>query len=196
MLQKPAGAWCRHSCAGGCAIHGPQQPEICRQYDCYWRDHVELPEQYRPDRIGVVVTEAGTVMIVAGKKAPRGYPVPICWNGPKGAAHKRGLSPFFLPVVTFQEDFAGAAQGPQAAAMLAHFVQQGFAVLVIHGLESRVEFDGARYPGVSAEAIEAALRYELSQDAGELRRLGAVDEDYRPLTFDEAMAACRSERAA
>jgi hypothetical protein len=147
LLEKPAGAWCRHSCAAGCAIHGPQQPEICRQYDCYWRDHSELPEACRPDRIGVVVTEAGTAMV---------------------GTH-------FLPVVTFQEDSAGAARGADAAAMLDCFVQQRFAVLVICGPESRMEFDAARYSGVSAEAIEAALHYEFSQDADELRRLGAVD---------------------
>jgi uncharacterized protein len=173
LLQKPAGAWCRHSCAAGCAIHSDnaakeansaegdspvladpragtvpsRQPEVCRQYDCYWRDHDELPEQWRPDRIRVVVTEAGTVMV--GTR--------------------------FLPVVTFQEDFADAARGAMAAAMLDRFVQQGFAVLVICGLESRLEFDHARYPDISDEAIEAALRYELSQDADELRRLGAVE---------------------
>jgi hypothetical protein len=168
LLDKPAGTWCCHSCAAGCAIHGPQQPEICRQYDCYWRDHDELPAECRPDRIGVVVTEAGNVSV---------------------GGH-------FPPVVTFQEDSAEAARGQEAGRLLDRFVQQGFAVLVIHGLESRLEFDRARYPGVSAEAIESALRHELSQDAGELRRLGAVDDDYRMLTLDEAAAACRREREA
>ena len=163
VLDKPAGAWCRHSCAGGCAIHGPRQPEICRRYDCYWRDHEEVPDACRPDRIGVVVTEAGNVMV--------------------------GVN--FIPVVTMHEDFAGTAQGPEAAQLLDWFVRQGFAVLVIHGLESRTEFDAVRYPGVSAEMIEAALRYEFSQDADELRRLGAVDESFRKLTLDEALEACR-----
>ena len=75
--------------------------------------------------------------------------------------------------------------------MLARFVRRGFAVLVIHGLEARTEFDRARYPGVSAEDIEAALLYEISQDAEELRRLGAVDDSYQKMTWDEAVAACR-----
>jgi hypothetical protein len=164
-LEKPAGEWCRHSCASGCAIHA-RRPEICRRYDCYWRDHDELPEECRPDRIGVVVTEAGSVMI----------------------GH------YFLPAATFQEDFAGAAQAAEAARLLEWFVGQGFAVLVIHGLDSRLEFDRARYAGVSAEEIEAALRYELSRDADELQRLGAVDASYRKMSLDEATAACRKDR--
>ena len=87
VLDKPAGAWCRHSCAAGCAIHGPRQPEVCRQYDCYWRDHDELPDMWRPDQIGVVVTEAGNVTV---------------------AVH-------FLPVVTFQEDFEDDGRGIDSA---------------------------------------------------------------------------------
>jgi hypothetical protein len=162
LLEKPAGAWCRHSCAAGCAIHA-SRPEVCRQYDCYWRDHNDVPDNCRPDRIGVVVTEAGNVSV----------------NG-----HS-------LPVVTFQEDLAGAARGPEAAGLLAQFVRRGFAVLVVHGLTARTEFDRARYPGVSAEDIEAALLHAISQDADELRRLGAVDDSYHKMTFDEAVAACR-----
>lgn len=168
VLGKPAGEWCRHSCAGGCAIHGSQRPEVCLQYDCYWRDHDEVPDACRPDRIGIVVTEAGNVSV-----------------------DRRSL-----PVVTFQEDSAGAAKGPEAARLLARFVRRGFAVLVIHGLEARTEFDRGRYPGVSAEDIEAALLYEFSQDADELRRLGAVDDSYRKMTFDEATALCRGARLA
>ena len=153
VLEKPAGEWCRHSCAGGCAIHGQGQPEVCRQYDCYWRDHDDLPDNCRPDRIGVVITEAGNV---------------------SASGHN-------IPVVTFQEDFAGAANGPEGAWLLARFVRRGFAVLVIHGLEARTEFDRDRYPGVSAEQIEAALLYAISQDADELRRLGAIDDSYLSL---------------
>ena len=106
-LDKPAGAWCRHAAAGGCANHGPQKPEICRQYDCYWREHEALCESWRPDRIGIVVTEAGSV--AAGD----------C----------------LLPVVLFQEDFAEASRGDAARELLDHFVQRGVAVMIIHGLE-------------------------------------------------------------
>ena len=170
ILDKPAGAWCRHNCATGCevgcAIHGPDLPEICRQYDCYWRDHDELPPEFRPDRIGLVATEAGSVSV----------------------------GPWTLPVVVFQEDFAGASQGAQAANLLARLASRGAAVAIIHGLTARIVYDAVDYPGISAEAIEAVLRYELSQDAEELHRLGAVDGDYRPLSRDEAAALCREER--
>ena len=81
-----------------------------------------------------------------------------------------------------------------AQEMLDHFVSRGEAVMIVHGLQARIEFDRTRYPDISADDIEAALRYELSQDAEELKRLGVVGDDYRRLSRDEAEAACREER--
>ncbi len=122
-----------------------------------------MSESWRPDRIGVVVTEAGSVMI--------------------GYRH--------LPVVLFQEDLgreplsdAGGADAGAANAgrdLLDHFVWRGFAVMIIRGLEARIEFDRARWPDISPQDIETALRCELSRDAAELKRLGAVGDDYQPL---------------
>ncbi len=168
MLDKPAGAWCRHAGAVGCAIHGPPVPDVCRQYDCFWREHDALSESWRPDRIGIVATEAGSVTV----------------------GHR------LLPVVLLQEDFAGASRGGAARELLDHFLRQGVAVMIIHGEDARIEFDQTRYAGISAAEIEAALRYELSQDAEELKRLGAVSDEYRPLGREEAEAACRAERKA
>ncbi len=142
-------------------------PEVCRQYDCYWREHDALCESWRPDRIGVVVTEAGSVTVGQCR----------------------------LPVVLFQLETASEARrGEAVRELLDHFVSRGVAVMIIHGLDARVEFDQARWPGISAADIEAALRYELSQDAEELTRLGAVGDEYRPLSHAEAAAACREER--
>jgi len=167
--------------------------DVCRQYDCYWREHEALSEAWRPDRIGVVVTEAGSVTV----------------------DHR------LLPVVLFQEDFGlsrfwardanncGRARHATptlfrpasevsrvnaARDLLDYFVSRGVAVMMIHGLEARVEFDRVRWPGISADDIEVALRYELSQDAEELKQLGAVSDEYRPLSREEAEAACRKEK--
>ena len=78
-----------------------------------------MSESWRPDRIGVVVTKAGSVMI--------------------GYRH--------LPVVLFQEDLgreplsdAGGADAGAANAgrdLLDHFVWRGFAVMIIRGLEAQ-----------------------------------------------------------
>jgi hypothetical protein len=155
VLNKPAGLWCRHAGAGGCAIHGPGMPEVCRQYDCFWREHEILVEAWRPDRTGIVVTEAGSVAIDSVPNSPRR-----------------------VPVVIFQLNDASAGHGPAAEEMLELFVRKGFAVMIVNGLEARIEFDRARFPNTSAEEIEAALRFEFSQDAEELKRLGAVGDDY------------------
>ena len=167
VLDKPADAWCRHADAAGCAIHGPRTPEVCRQYNCYWREHDALPDAWRPDRIGIVITEAGSVTVNDRR----------------------------LPVVLFHEDLAeGHAGGGVAQEVLEYFVRRGMAVMIVRGLEARIEFDRERWPGISADDIEVALRYELSQDAEELKRLGAVGDEYRPLSRAEAAAACRAER--
>ena len=167
VLDKPAEVWCRHSGAAGCAIHGPRTPEICRQYNCYWREHDAWPDAWRPDRVGIVATEAGSVTV----------------------------DNHMLPVVLLHEDLAECHTGGDAAReMLAYFVRRGVAVMVIRGPEARIEFDRERWPGISADDIEAALRYELSQDADELKRLGAVGDDYRPLSREEAETACRAEQ--
>jgi len=192
VLQKPAGQWCRHACAGGCAIHGPRQPDICREYDCYWRDHEALPESWRPDRIGIVATEAGNVT-VGNRLLPivllqEDYPGPLIQD----CAGDQGDSPA-------EEGIESASEASRRSAereLVDYLVSRGIAVMIIHGLDARIEFDTARYPHVSADDIEAALRYELSQDAEELKRLGAVDSDYRPLSREEAEAACREERKA
>jgi hypothetical protein len=151
VLEKPAGAWCRYSCAGGCAIHGLLMPEVCRRYDCFWREHDDLLESWRPDRIGIVVTESGNVTI--------------------------GCHP--LPVVLFEEDIAGASRCEAGREMLDRLISRGFAVMIIHGMDARIEFDGSRYPGVTVEEIESALRHRFSQDAELLKQLGAVGEDFR-----------------
>ncbi len=165
VLDKPADIWCRHTCTAGCAIHGPAQPEICRQYDCYWRDRDELPAKFRPDRLGLVATEAGSVFV----------------------------EPHSLPVVTIVEEVAGAGRAPTAAEFVDRLIAQGVAVMVIHGPTARIEYDTTRYPGISATSIEIALRHALSQDADELKELGAVASDYRALSLEEAERLCREK---
>ncbi len=170
-------------------------PDVCRQYDCFWREHDSLPESWRPDRVGIVVTEGGNVTV-----GHRLLPVVLFQEDllfQENAAETR------LPDGAGDSDFASPSSDPQpcsppdrivaAREMLDHFVRRGFAVMIICGLRGRIEFDRGRWPGVSAAEIEAALRYEMSQDADELKQLGAVGDDYRPLTRDEAQAACREE---
>ncbi len=197
LLDKPAGTWCRHANVGGCAIHGPQMPDVCRQYDCFWREHETLSESWRPDRVGVVVTEAGSVSV--GRHL---LPVVLFQEDsyfPEGSTSEKPLPNRTdgidaLPAPGGLEPSSGANLGVAAGELLEHFLRLGFAVMISRGLQARVEFDHGRWPGISAEDIEAALRYELSQDAEELRQLGAVGDDYRPLSRDEAEAACREER--
>lgn len=146
VLDKPAGVWCRLLGPGGCTVHDDGQPEVCRRYSCYWLDHESLPEESRPDRVGMVVTEGGTIPV-------GGYQ---------------------LPVVVINLAEPDSDGGPAARAMVADLLAAGMAALLLHGPDMRVLYDRARYPSIGPEDIEAAFKHERSRDAEELRRLGAV----------------------
>jgi hypothetical protein len=57
--SKPARKWCEHSCAKGCAVHDQPRPAVCENFTCDWLDHPELPDEFRPDRIGIILTTLG-----------------------------------------------------------------------------------------------------------------------------------------
>jgi hypothetical protein len=198
VLHKQAGAWCTHIIAQGCAIHGPGMPEICRQYDCVWREDDTLPDAWRPDRIGIVVTSAGNVTVGCDSLPVVLFHLdlpeePPCPADNQGVPSEPGGLDVSFPPDSLEAMFS--TNPSDAQGMLAHFVSRGAAVMIIRGLEARVEFDRGRWPEFLPEDIEEELRYELSQDAEELKRLGAVGDDYRALSREEAAAACRAERA-
>jgi hypothetical protein len=157
-IDKPADQWCRHLGPAGCTVHDFGQPEVCRQYACYWLEHEGLPEESRPDLVGMVVTECGTVKVGG-----------------------RELSILVINLLKPDSD-----RSPAAQAMIEDFLAAGMAALLLHGPDMRIVYDQTRYAAIRPEDIEAAFRYERSQDAEELRRLGAVEESFRPLTRAEA----------
>jgi hypothetical protein len=159
VIGKPAGHWCPLLGPAGCTVHDRGQPEVCSQYACYWLEHEDLPEEARPDRLGLVVTESGTVTV---------------------GGHE-------LPILVINLVEPDSDRSPAAQSMLADFLAAGKAALLLHGPDMRIVYDRTRYATITPDDIEAAFRYERSQDAEELRRLGAVEESFRPLTRDEAV---------
>jgi hypothetical protein len=151
VLDKPAGVWCRHLGPAGCAVHDLGQPEVCSRYACYWLEHEDLPEESRPDRVGMVVTECGAVA-VGGREIP------------------------VLVINLLEPD---SDRVPAARAMIDGFLESGMAALLLHGPDMRIAYDRTRYVAIDPDDIEAAFRRERSRDAEELRRLGAVDETFR-----------------
>jgi hypothetical protein len=164
ILGKAEDRWCKFLSPAGCAIHDHGQPEVCRQYACYWLEHEEMPEECRPDRIGVVVTESGSVNI-AGE---------------------------VLPVFVLNQSEPEACRVPQTRALIDGMTARGWVLLVVYGPDMRIAYDRGRYASISEAQIEVAYRYERSQDAEELKCLGAVSEDYRPLTRAEAEETMRN----
>jgi hypothetical protein len=150
-LGKPAGQWCHLLGPSGCTVHDSGLPEVCSQYSCYWLDHEDLPEESRPDRLGMVVTESGRVTV---------------------GCHE-------LPVLVINLLKPDSDRSPAAQAMLDDFLVAGKAALLLHGQDMRIVYDRTRYAAITPNDIEAAFRCELSKDAKELKRLGAVDESFR-----------------
>jgi hypothetical protein len=52
-LQKPAGVMCQHCTGSNCGIY-ESRPTPCRTFFCLWRRVGGMPDELRPDRIGVM----------------------------------------------------------------------------------------------------------------------------------------------
>jgi uncharacterized protein len=167
VLDKPGDEWCRFAGPSGCSIHDCGQPAVCREYACYWLEHEEWADALRPDRLGIVVTDRGRLTI--------------------GDCE--------LPVLLFNQEHARACRRRPARAMIGKLVAQGAAVMLLCGPDMRLTYDKGRYPAISAQDIEIALRVDQSGDAEELKRLGAVPDDYRALSREEASRLHRLAQA-
>jgi hypothetical protein len=152
VLGKAENEWCKHLAPAGCGVHGHGQPEVCRAYACYWLEHEELADEHRPDRIAMVVTECGTVTVADRT----------------------------LPALVLNQAEAGACRGAKAQGLVDRLLAGGFVLFVIYGPDMQILYDRCRWAGISEGQLEAALRLERCRDAEELKRLGAVEEDYRP----------------
>src|SRR5947208_3435741 len=53
-IQKMPGAACRHSLQGGCGIY-ESRPDVCRVFFCGWRKLAAIPDDWRPDKSGILV---------------------------------------------------------------------------------------------------------------------------------------------
>jgi hypothetical protein len=54
-LQKPKYTLCKHCTGTSCAIYN-DRPDDCRKFFCLWRRIAAMPEEARPDKIGIVFT--------------------------------------------------------------------------------------------------------------------------------------------
>lgn len=52
-LRKPAGVLCPNCSGGGCGIY-ENRPQPCQTFFCLWRRVGTMPDDLRPDRIGVI----------------------------------------------------------------------------------------------------------------------------------------------
>jgi len=48
---------CRY-CEGGCTRHDNQPEKICAEFQCGWKLDNDMPDEWRPDKIGAIVVHA------------------------------------------------------------------------------------------------------------------------------------------
>ncbi|MEO1093184.1 MAG: hypothetical protein AAFX81_21415 [Pseudomonadota bacterium] len=55
-MEKPYGKWCTHCDVGrGCRIYA-DRPDVCRGFECLWLSSPTMPDAFRPDRCGVLLS--------------------------------------------------------------------------------------------------------------------------------------------
>jgi hypothetical protein len=54
-LVKPQGALCPNCTGSGCSIY-ETRPQVCRSWNCAWKRIVSMPDDTRPDAMGVLFT--------------------------------------------------------------------------------------------------------------------------------------------
>jgi hypothetical protein len=71
-IQKDCNSPCQHSLTGGCDIY-ETRPQPCRIFYCGWRRSRDFPEDWRPDRSGVLA-------ILEINKLPQYAPFAVALN--------------------------------------------------------------------------------------------------------------------
>lgn len=56
-IAKPAGPFCPNCLSGGgCGVYAAR-PEVCRDFECLWKNDRGMSPQMRPDRVGTILME-------------------------------------------------------------------------------------------------------------------------------------------
>ena len=65
-VESPGGEWCTHCEIGkGCKIFKEsRRPLICNKFECGWLSNNTIPENLRPDQIGMVIARHGRKVIL------------------------------------------------------------------------------------------------------------------------------------
>jgi SEC-C motif len=75
-LNKPYHTPCVHQTGKGCGIYG-DHPAECREYACVWLQG-KMPEEMRPDKIGILVdAEGGDEWVVVQECRPGALAAPV-----------------------------------------------------------------------------------------------------------------------
>jgi len=81
-LDKGPLTKCKYQSDAGCTIHSTRPPE-CRIYQCLWKSDESIPDDQRPDKIGVVIDQRNTIIgpsIVVHQQTENQWQQEPLWN--------------------------------------------------------------------------------------------------------------------
>jgi hypothetical protein len=55
-LRKPVNKWCQLCTAKGCSVY-ETRPQSCRSFYCFWMLSLDVPDELRPDKCGILFEE-------------------------------------------------------------------------------------------------------------------------------------------
>lgn len=72
---------CPAQCSIGCAVYTTGRPKECKDYSCAWQEGILTSEEYRPDKLGViidtrVIEETGETCLVVWEVRPGAWDEP------------------------------------------------------------------------------------------------------------------------
>ena len=109
-FDKPAGTPCVHLASHGCGIH-EHRPQVCRAFNCGWKQLPGLPDHLRPDLSGVLIYPVPHSM-------PNYLGLALIVSLSRGVAHLNDmdLMTFLLTAVTERQPVYLAVHGDRADA--------------------------------------------------------------------------------
>jgi len=172
-FQKLPGKPCAHLCAQGCAIHETRFP-VCRAYHCGWRYLAGLPDDWRPDKSGVLVDFQSDDLPPHYPKRPG---IRLTVFGPPENALKPGFLNYVARLVAADVPVILAVPGPPAFFPAGALLNDALTVTasVKHVGRARLVFD------------QSVVRGEERLASAELSLACVGAKSYRPVAVPEAI---------
>lgn len=129
-INKPMYVKCDHVCASGCGIY-PARPQSCRDWMCLWRRGLVIGgENYRPDKLGIILD------VSAREDTPFGSQCLIAYEVRPGAMKEPRTKYFLQKVARDVPIVYKASNGTFSYGAPDHMMERARAFLAAYGSDA------------------------------------------------------------